>query len=146
MTSCRGAEVTYREPRRTCLKVHHYTFSFDAVSWRYLLTMPRWKWNHKKLPLCLTFRVNDYIKNGLDKDLVDPDKGIEFRKEKKKLRSRWWSRSRNPNWLPFQWIRVWYFGASKNIIHLEVYLIEDVEIRKKLHGHRKADLKRIQIL
>ena len=37
----------------------------------------------KLLLLCLTFRVNDYIKNGLDKDLVDPDRGVNLEKKKR---------------------------------------------------------------
>ena len=33
------------------------------------------------LLLCLSFRVNDYIKNGLDKDLVGPDRGLNLFQE-----------------------------------------------------------------
>ena len=35
------------------------------------------------LLLCLTFRVNDYIKNGLDKDLVGPDRGLNLERKEK---------------------------------------------------------------
>ena len=36
----------------------------------------------KLLLPCLTFRLNDYIKNRLNKDLVDPDRGTNLKKKK----------------------------------------------------------------
>ena len=37
----------------------------------------------KLLPVCLTFKVNDYIKNELDKDFVDPDRGVNLEKKRR---------------------------------------------------------------
>ena len=87
----------------------------------------------KLLLLCLTFRVNDYTKNGLDKDLVDPDRGVNL--EKKRINSGAADEVDPEIQTDFP-LDGFECGISVlpriSFSQIWKYLIEDVEIKKKL--------------
>ena len=79
------------------------------------------------------FRVNDYIKSGMDKDVVDPDDGVNLAKKRKMLGvAEVVDPEINENFPSggFQCSVALLLRISFS--HIWKYLIEEVELRKKL--------------
>ena len=117
---CRGAKVTGKRTDLMTRFVYHSSVSIETSTF---INRPT---------ICL-YRVNNYIENGLSKDKEDPDGGVNLAKKKKKLGA---ADEVDPELNEKFPCYGFQCGISElpriSFGHISKYLIEEVEIRKKL--------------